>query len=82
MVMKKFVSAGTFKATCLRLMDEVYERRTEIVITKRGTPVARLVAAEATPKTVLGCMVGTGEIRGDLVEPVVGANEWRAAEPE
>jgi hypothetical protein len=55
--------------------------RTEIVITKRGIPVARLVPVEPAPKTVLGCMVGTGAIRGDLVEPAVAAGAWQVDGP-
>lgn len=31
-----------FRAKCLRLMDEVAETGVPIIITKRGTPVARL----------------------------------------
>ena len=35
--------ASEFKSTCLSLLDEVFEKRTEFVVTKRGRPVARLV---------------------------------------
>ena len=38
------IKASEFKAKCLALMDEVAESGEEIVITKRGTPVARLVS--------------------------------------
>ena len=38
--------AGEFKAHCLRLIDLVKEQRSEIIVTKRGTPVARLVPLE------------------------------------
>ena len=37
------ISAGAFKARCLAIMDEVRDQGGEYVITKRGTPVARLV---------------------------------------
>ena len=40
--MKKAIAAGEFKAKCLHLLDEVQQTRKEIVITKRGRPVARL----------------------------------------
>lgn len=39
----KTVPAGVFKQGCLRMLDEVAETHQEIVITKRGKPVARLV---------------------------------------
>ena len=37
------IKASEFKATCLRLMDEVAESGEEIVITKNGRPTARLL---------------------------------------
>lgn len=39
----KTVPAGRFKDLCLKMLDEVAETRTPVVITKRGRPVARLV---------------------------------------
>jgi antitoxin (DNA-binding transcriptional repressor) of toxin-antitoxin stability system len=38
------IPAGEFKAKCLALMDEIALSGEEIVITKRGKPVARLKA--------------------------------------
>lgn len=38
------VSASRFKAQCLALLDEVALTGEEIVVTKRGRPVARVVA--------------------------------------
>ncbi len=40
------IPAGEFKAKCLKLMDQVRESGKEIVITKRGKPVAKLVPLE------------------------------------
>lgn len=37
------VPASRFKAQCLSLLDEVAESGEEIIVTKRGKPVARLV---------------------------------------
>jgi len=42
------VSASEFKAKCLAMLDDVAETGAELVITKRGKPVARLVPLEAT----------------------------------
>ncbi len=39
---KRRVPAGSFKQHCLRILDEV-EGGEEVVITKRGRPVARLM---------------------------------------
>ena len=37
------VPAGEFKTHCLALLDEVRHTREEIIVTKRGKPVAKLV---------------------------------------
>lgn len=39
----KTIAAGAFKQGCLRILDEVAETHREVVITKRGRPVAKLV---------------------------------------
>ena len=40
----KEVPASTFKNSCLQLIDRVGQTREEIVVTKYGRPVAKLVA--------------------------------------
>jgi len=57
----RYVAAAEFKATCLELMDKVRTTGSEYVITKHGTPVAKLVPADAPgkKKSFLGCMKGT-----------------------
>ena len=42
----KTIPAGTFKAQCLAIMDEVQAKRQAVVITKRGKLVAKLVPVE------------------------------------
>lgn len=64
------VAAAEFKANCLRLMEEVARRRTPIVITKRGKPVARLVPLEEETIDLFGYMAGTIRICGDIIGPI------------
>jgi prevent-host-death family protein len=64
------IGAGEFKAKCLHLLDEVQQSRREIVITKRGKSVARLVPVDEKPPTIFGRMKGTGKILGDIVGPI------------
>lgn len=40
------ISASEFKATCLKLLDRVAETGAEVVVTKRGKPVAKVVPVE------------------------------------
>jgi prevent-host-death family protein len=44
--MKQQIAAGEFKAKCLHVLDEVQRSRKEVIITKRGKPVARLLPIE------------------------------------
>lgn len=43
------ITASQFKAHCLSLLDDVALTGEEVVVTKRGRPVARLVAIDAPP---------------------------------
>lgn len=63
------ISASAFKAQCLRLLDQVSQTGEELVILKRGRPVARVVAAgDEKPWLALR---GRGELRGDPFAPVI-----------
>jgi prevent-host-death family protein len=67
----KSIPAGEFKARCLALLDRVAETGQELVVTKRGRPVARLLPVEA-PRPLKGSVVW----EGDLVSPI--EEEWGA----
>ena len=68
------MSATEFRTRCLGLIDEVAETGREIVITKRGKPVARLVPYRRKPKSLFGMGRGRMEILGDIVSPMPA--EW------
>ena len=46
------IKASEFKARCLKLMDEVADNGAEIVITKNGRPVSRLIPWRKKPDTL------------------------------
>ncbi|MEN9355719.1 MAG: hypothetical protein RL318_3044 [Fibrobacterota bacterium] len=62
-------TAGDFKAQCLAMMDDVEATGSEIVITKRGRPVAKLVAAQEPKRKLFGRMAGSLQVQGDLMAP-------------
>jgi prevent-host-death family protein len=64
------ISAAEFKTNCLRLMDQVAQRRVPIIITKRGKPVAKLVPLSEEPIDIFGRMAGTIRIYGDIISPM------------
>ena len=75
------IKASEFKAKCLKLMDEVAASGEEIVITKRGRPVAKLTPFPETPKTWFGSDRDIIRIHGDITDPV--DVEWEAeADPD
>ena len=72
----KTIPAGSFKAHCLALMDEVKAKRETVVITKHGEPVAKLVPVERETDEIFGFFRGKGSITGDVVSPVLSHKEW------
>jgi prevent-host-death family protein len=72
----EWVSAADFKAHCLSLIDRVRQERSEVVVTRYGKPVARLVPFEQEPPAIVGFLAGTVTSYGDLVSPV--GEEWEA----
>ncbi len=72
----KKMAAGTFKAHCLSVMDEVQATRQAVLITKRGKPVAKLVPAAEDVDDIHNFLGSKGRIAGDIVAPVISADEW------
>ena len=68
------IKASEFKAKCLKLMDEVADSGGEIVITKNGRPVSRLVPYREKPESLFGRNREHIEILGDIVSPMPA--EW------
>ncbi len=69
--------AGAFKATCLKLMDQVAETGATVTITKRGRAVAKLVSVhEVKPASVFfGALADRTRITGDIISPVGGMSD-------
>ena len=72
----KTVKASEFKAKCLKLMDEVANTGQELVISKNGQPVVRLVSYRNKPTSLFGIDKNNIEILGDIIEPL--DVEWEA----
>jgi prevent-host-death family protein len=64
---RRAISASSFKARCLALLDEVARTRDTILVTKRGKPVARLVSAAPALRRSLR---GSVTVHGDLTAPI------------
>lgn len=68
------MAAGSFKARCLAVMDEVRAKRETVVITKHGRPVAKLVPADKDADDIYNFLRGKGEIVGDIISPAI--EDW------
>ena len=73
--MKK-MAAGTFKAHCLAVMDEVQAKKETVIITKHGKPVAKLVPVTEEKDDIFGFLAGKARITGDVVSPALSLKEW------
>ena len=69
---KQEIPAGEFKTRCLALLDEVAETGREIIVTKRGKPVAKLVPLASKS------LKGSVKFIGDIISPVVDPGDWEA----
>ncbi len=67
---KRTITASEFKAKCLQLMDDVADSGIEIVITKHGKPVSRLVPYREPSRAFYGADKGRIQILGDIVSPM------------
>ena len=74
------VAISDFKARCLKILDQVKKTGTPILVTKRGEPIAMVVAPPPPKSEVswLGSFAGTAEIKGDIVSPLSDGSEWEA----
>lgn len=73
------ISATEFKATCLKVMDEVHDHHIDVIITKHGKPIAMLVPVpEVAAPAIFGCMANMAKIQGDIISPI--GEEWEANE--
>ncbi len=66
----KTIKASEFKAKCLSLMDVVAQSGEEIVVTKNGKPVSRMVPFRRKPRQLFGFHEGMWELMDELVKPI------------
>lgn len=72
------IGASDFKSRCLELLDRVHEHGGELVVTKHGEPVARVVSVRSGSKSLRGAWRGRGKLLGDIVQ-IDWTEEWDAA---
>ena len=65
------IAASEFKAKCLKIMDHVNDSHEEVIVTKHGKPVVRIVSVSQSPSASLfGYMKNSVNIIGDIIKPI------------
>jgi prevent-host-death family protein len=64
---KHTVGVADFKARCLELLEGVGTRGDEIIITKRGKPIAQIGPIRPEFPELKGMYAGKAKILGDIV---------------
>ena len=72
------LAASEFKAKCLRLLDDVAQTGSALVITKRGQPIAKVVPVARPARSLRGNWKGLVKIKGDIVH-FDSAEDWESA---
>lgn len=78
----KQIPAGEFKQRCLAILDEVAETHRTYVVTKRGRPVARIVAIASDQdkeEEILRSLRGRGRMlvgEAEFLQPATDDAGW------
>jgi prevent-host-death family protein len=74
--MMEEIPISKFRATCLRLLDNVKKTGRPLLVTRKGEPIALVTPPPPTPKskTWLGSMKDTIKITGDIISPALREN--------
>jgi len=72
----KQMRASAFKARCLTIMNDVQATGEPVIVTKRGTPVVKVVPVESNKSDLFGFMAGEFKIVGDIESPVTPLKHW------
>ncbi len=72
------INVAEFRTNCFKIIELVKSTHKEVVITKRGEPVAKLIhfARKNEKDPLPGSMEGLIETVGDLTEPVIDPDAW------
>ena len=78
---QRVLAAGEFKTHCLRLMDEVHETGTEIIVTKHRRPVVRISPVRTERPNLVGSCIDQLRILADIdSEPAIPTQDWDVIE--
>jgi len=73
----KQMRASTFKARCLKVMNEIQATGEPVIVTKRGKPVVKVIPIQQENDDIFGFMAGKVKIVGDIVSPITPLKDWK-----
>ncbi len=77
-ILNQEISISEFKAQCLRLLSETGKKGKEYIITRKGTPLAKVIPIKKKNKAVRrGSLKGLATFEGDIVH-VDTSGDWDA----
>ena len=72
------IGVSEFKTRCLEIMDTLSRGGPDVIVTRRGRPIARVVPIRRERRPLRNSLSGLVEIRGDIVSCDWTA-DWEAA---
>lgn len=74
------IAISKFKASCLEILKRVRRTRKPVLVTKFGEPVAQVLPPPLAPRprSWIGALAHTGQIRQDIVSPAADEADWEA----
>lgn len=74
------LGVSEFKAHALEIFDRVSRTGESVIVTRRGKPMARVVAfTDETRACAMGGLAGTVTFLGDVISPL-GEDDWEACQ--
>jgi len=73
---KRTMTAANFRAECLQVLDTVASSRTEVLVTKRGKPVARVVPVGEGQVSRFGALRGVTTIVDSSDDLLSAGDSW------
>lgn len=73
----KTIAIGQFKATCLKVLEQVNKSKQPLIVTKRGIPLVRILpTTEDIDRTSL---IGSIIYEDELILPALDDKDWDAS---
>lgn len=72
------ISISQFKATCLAILARVKRTQKPILVLRKGEPIAQVVPPPlpSMPQSWLGSLSDSGQILGDIIDPISPPEGW------